>query len=107
MPAGTEITFYDVGRSISLWVSAFEILAHPGLGGNANLGKVYELLDKAAWDLKGSKEAPHEAFNGRNKPRILKRNGCWLYGELYHARNDFLHGNPVEFDRLTIKTSGR
>lgn len=29
LPAGTDTTFYDVGRIVSLWVSAFEILVHP------------------------------------------------------------------------------
>jgi hypothetical protein len=32
LPAGVDATFYDVGRSIALWVSAFEILAHPREG---------------------------------------------------------------------------
>ena len=32
LPAGVDTTFYDVGRLIALWVSAFEILAHPGRG---------------------------------------------------------------------------
>lgn len=107
MPAGIEMTFYDVGRSIALWVSAFETLVHPGVGGDANLSKVYELLDKAAWDLNGSKAVSYQAFNGRTKARIPKSNGCWLYGEIYHARNDFLHGNPVELDRLKIDGSDR
>ena len=29
MPAGTDARLYDVGRLVSLWVSAFEILVHP------------------------------------------------------------------------------
>ncbi|MDE0307067.1 MAG: hypothetical protein OXI87_19630 [Albidovulum sp.] len=28
-PAGADATLYDVGRSIALWMSAFEILAPP------------------------------------------------------------------------------
>ena len=31
---------------------------------------------------------------------------CWLYGEIYKARNDFLHGNPVTPGRLTVKATG-
>jgi hypothetical protein len=31
----------------------------------------------------------------------------WLYGELYWARNDFLHGNPIRQNRLHVKGSGR
>jgi hypothetical protein len=30
-----------------------------------------------------------------------------VYGELYKARNDFLHGNPIDRDRLTVKPSQR
>jgi hypothetical protein len=29
LPAGVGTTIFDLGRSISLWVSAFEILSHP------------------------------------------------------------------------------
>lgn len=36
LPAGTDTIFYDVGRIVSLWVSAFEILVHPGGSGHAN-----------------------------------------------------------------------
>lgn len=44
LPAGTDTTFYDVGRAIALWVSAFEILVHPGTG-KADLWAVYDLFD--------------------------------------------------------------
>lgn len=39
LPAGTDTTFYDVGRIVSLWVSAFEILVHPGGNGQASQAK--------------------------------------------------------------------
>lgn len=32
---------------------------------------------------------------------------CWIYGEIYRVRNDFLHGNPVNAKSLTVKRSGR
>lgn len=105
LPAGTEITLYDVGRSLALWVSAFEILAHPGQGGSANLAAVYKLLEKAPWHLAASKAENFAAYKGRNRQRVKMSNGCWIYGELYHARNDFIHGNPIRDDRLIIKGS--
>ena len=37
IPALTAATFYDVGRSLALWVSAYEILAHPGGTGRIEL----------------------------------------------------------------------
>jgi hypothetical protein len=106
LPAGSETTFYDVGRSIALWISAFEILAHPRVGGSG-LRQVYDLLDKVSWDLEKSIVANCEAYAGRGRPRKFTNTACWLYGELYHARNDFVHGNPIETDRLTIEKSGR
>jgi hypothetical protein len=106
LPAGTEITFYDVGRSTALWVSAFEILAHPR-DSDSGLRQVHDLLESAPWDLDASKAPICEAFAGRNRPRRSRNTACWLYGELCHARNDFLHGNPVEMDRLIIDKTGR
>lgn len=50
LPSQGDFTLYDIGRSISLWVSAFEILAHPEEG-NSGLLKVYELLESASWRL--------------------------------------------------------
>jgi hypothetical protein len=44
LPAGTDTTFYDVGRIVSLWVSAFEILVHPGGNGQANRDRVFDRL---------------------------------------------------------------
>jgi hypothetical protein len=32
---------------------------------------------------------------------------CWIYGELYKARNDFLHGNRITAERLTVRPSNR
>ena len=33
--------------------------------------------------------------------------GCWLYGQIYQARNRFLHGNPVTRNDLMVKRSKR
>lgn len=107
MPAGRDISEYDVGASIALWVSAFEILAHPGPGGDVGLSKVYELLEKAPWRLPESKAARYLTYVGRRRARSRKCNACWIYGELYRARCDFLHGNPVGTDSLVAKRSRR
>jgi hypothetical protein len=47
----------------------------------------------------------HPTHPARKPPqnRIL---ACWIYGELYKARNDFAHGNPVDANRLRLE-SGR
>jgi hypothetical protein len=92
-PGGTDTTFYDVGRSVALWISAFEILAHPP-NANANLQVVYELLERVKWNNPALRAKRYKTHAGRGKAvrRILS---CQLYGELYKVRNDFLHGNRV------------
>ena len=50
LPAGTDTTLYDVGRVVSLWVSAFEILVHPGGSGQANRDRVFEMIELADLD---------------------------------------------------------
>jgi hypothetical protein len=47
-------------------------------------------------------------YDGSNAVRIPNVRPAWLYGELYQARCDFLHGNPVRTRALTpgnLKTS--
>ncbi len=43
LPAGTDTTRLDIGRMVALWVSAFEILAHPAIG-KSGTKSVFELL---------------------------------------------------------------
>jgi len=110
MPATVDVTLFDLGRSVSLWISAFEILAHPKIG-KSGLVPVYDLLDKAPWHDKKLQHKRYRAFisaiKARQRGAPLRSLPCWLYGELYHARNDFLHGNPISKHRLHVKASGR
>lgn len=105
-PAGRDMTFYDIGRSIALWVSAFEILAHPGKG-RVSLRAVYDLLERAEWGHKALRAKRYKAHETNAKTKTRRIAPCWLYGEIYGARNDFLHGNPVRAGRLVVKRSGR
>ncbi len=107
IPAGADATNYDYGRSLALWVSAFEILAHPGGSGKADLLKVYDLLEKAPYESRKVSDAVHRAYHSRKQSAPSRSLPCWLYGEIYKARNDFLHGNPLPLDRLLIQASGR
>jgi hypothetical protein len=101
LPAGMDTTFYDVGRMIALWVSAFEILTHPGEG-MSGLHRVYELLDKVEWKYRKSALKRYKAYP--KKPKSPRRTAaCWLYGEIHCARNDFLHGNEVTPAHLRIR----
>jgi hypothetical protein len=104
LPAASDTTFYDVGRLVSLWVSAFEILVHPGGDGQANRDKVFDLLEGVTWQLRGCAE---KRFKTGGKNKFKRTLGSWLYQGLYNRRNDFLHGNPVSQADLRLSASGR
>jgi hypothetical protein len=110
MPATVDVTLFDLGRTVSLWISAFEILAHPRAG-TSGLFQVYNLLNKVPWHDKKLAHRKYRAYVSPNKAKQkvapLRTMACWLYGELYHARNDFLHGNPIRKNRLHVKGSKR
>jgi hypothetical protein len=93
LPAGIDTTSYDLGRKAALWVSACEILSHPG-NGRADLGSVYSLFDKVHYQDRNVSARRYAAYHP-GKRRARRSLSCWLYGKLYRARNDFLHGNPI------------
>lgn len=99
VPSNSRSTIYDFGSRIALWVSAFEVLVHPGgEKARANLGKVTNLLRQASWRNPRLKHTEHQIrIGGKLEDVNLVQK---LYGELYEARNDFLHGNPVARSRL-------
>ena len=101
LPAGADTTFYDVGRIVSLWVSAFEILVHPGGSGLANRDKVFELIERTPWEIPASGRPTHDTGG---KTKVKRTLASWLYQVLYDCRNDFLHGNPVERSNLLLAT---
>jgi hypothetical protein len=105
LPGNVEVTAYDIGRAIALWVSAFEILAHPGNSG-VGFKQVYALLERPMWNLSNCQVLTYEPYGF--KPGQPKR--ClpvWLYGELNRARNDFLHGEPIPAERLIVPPGKR
>jgi hypothetical protein len=98
--AGADTAMLDIGRSVALWSSAFEILA-PAKG-KAYL-EVYALLDKNTCHYTPCKEQKYEAYKfKKDQPRTLRNLPCWLFGAINHARNDYLHGNPFDSDRLIV-----
>jgi hypothetical protein len=101
LPAASEVTFYDVGRSLALWVSAFEILTHSGKG-RVELFDVYKLLAGVRYHARALNEAKYRCHPLHNRSLPKRIFPCWLYGELVRARNDFLHGNPIKRTRLRI-----
>ncbi|WP_298844147.1 hypothetical protein [uncultured Roseobacter sp.] len=88
----------DHGRLIALWISAFEILAHPGKG-NVALKDVLRLLDgyePAQPKRIRSKKYSVKLRNTRKSVDLLEK----TYRHLYGLRNDYLHGNPRSFASL-------
>jgi hypothetical protein len=101
LPGNVEVTIYDLGRSIALWVSAFEILTP-----NGTCDEVYKLLESTKWNLSDNTDAIYEPH--KYKPSQPKRRlPVWLYGAMNHARNDFLHGNPIDPMRLIVAPGKR
>jgi hypothetical protein len=103
LPAGPEATMYDIGRSVALWVSAFEILAPAKHQGYA---AIYDLLRKVEYEISELSGDTYQAY-GFSQSNRLEPLTCWVYGEIYHARNDFLHGNPITPKRLFVEKSDR
>jgi hypothetical protein len=108
IPGVVEVTNSSLGRNVGLWVSAFEILAHPG-NEDTGVKRVYDLLDQVDWRTQDCQEKIHGCYEGRTrKGRGPRRNvACWIYGEINHARIDYLHGNPIGDDRLIVKATGK
>ena len=97
VPSSTATVIYDVGRSLALWVSAYEILVHPGGAGISDFHKVSAMFDQLNWR---SKKLKTECYLVNRKDRIF---AVWLYKLIYDLRNNFLHGNEIKSDDLAIR----
>jgi hypothetical protein len=108
IPGVVGVTDYSLGLNISLWVSAFEILVHPE-SSDSGIKQVYHLLEQIDWRTQACKEITYICYEGRNrKSKAAPRNlACWIYGEINHARIDYLHGNRLKADRLIVQPSGK
>jgi hypothetical protein len=80
---------HDFGVMLSLWVSALEILVLPA--GTANRRRVSQML-KGDPSLSTNSGLP--SVDERNRELITFLGE--LYDALYDARNNFLHGNPLD-----------
>jgi hypothetical protein len=99
-PALVAATFYDVGRTLALWVSAFEILTHPGGAGQANFTTVADVIEKVKWLDPELGAAAHSVFVG--KQAAQRPLATWVYKKIYDLRNDYLHGNDVAGPSLML-----
>jgi hypothetical protein len=103
IPFENSSTIYDYGAKIALWVSAFEVLIRSETE-QSSLSKTLQLLHNQKFHAPSLNQ---KLFTIQFPKR--KRVRCTLPQRLYHmlhsARNDFLHGNPVEIRNLFIKGS--
>jgi hypothetical protein len=106
LPSGPDMTHYALGRAVGLWISAFEILTHPGKDGQVGHKNIYKLLHQVPWRDQELTKPIYDAYAGKDRT-ALNTLPCWIYGELFRARNDFLHGEPVALDRLVVASSGQ
>ena len=100
LPGNQDTTAYDYGRLIALWVSALEILAHPGTG-RVDFWKVCDLLERASWDARDNRNRTFK-IRARSRSPQRRRRVCRVYETLYDARNDFLHGNKIRKRAINI-----
>ena len=100
-----EITYYamrspfvtlgersDFGVQMSLWVSAFEILANPHIE-NVRFSDVSAIIKAVAWRdrrLRVKNRAAVGAKKGKKTTLPVQ-----IYGRLYQTRNAYMHGNAL------------
>jgi hypothetical protein len=95
-------SIHDVGMQISLWVSAIEVLAWQE-GGRVDLQAVVDLLARYAWPGKFLADSRYTI--SFRKTKIAANAVQKGYELLYQARNDFLHGEPVDQHTLRPPTA--
>ena len=101
MPGGTDATFFDEGRAVALWVSAFEILAHDGH--HSDFGRVLSLLSQVVWQSPTLKAQDHQVSH-KGTPIPTNLAGA-IYKRLHWARTSFLHGDKVTAETLRREKS--
>lgn len=101
-PADGMTSINDIGTRIALWVSAFEVLGHPGTGA-VNKRIVQKLISDAPFSSKEVTAKRYMISYQGAKVRVTLPEA--LYDDLYWARNQFLHGMPVRGTMLRYRQS--
>lgn len=105
--AASDTTVYDVGRTIILWVSAFEVLFHAGIGGNIDREGVMDALERVEWLTAPCRAPVHPLVRPRKgKPPTAVIPASHLYDRLNAVRNQFAHGNPIAPALLQLAQQG-
>ena len=99
LPGGTETGIYDVGRLLTLWVNAFDLLAHTGPTGGVTFSTVADMIDRAPWlDSSLADKAHMVGPKGQKADHTLASS---IYFHLVRLRHDFTHGNPLRVSEMT------
>ncbi len=101
-PTDALLSTQDAGLRLGLWISAFETLLNLG-GGGVNLPTVVQFLDGLPWGDAALRRRIYRVPDKRIVQRVTK--AAAIYGDLYKARNDFIHGNPIRRKRLWFRGS--
>lgn len=97
-PSDGLTSIHDAGTRIGLWVSAFEVLCHPGTNARVNKRVVHDFLNKATLSNESLSALKYDL---RHKGQIYQVSQLGvIYEQLYEARNAFMHGNPVTGQQL-------
>jgi hypothetical protein len=91
----------DFGVGLSLWVSAFETLAHPGIG-KVTFSHVSSMIKDVPWQSLRLRRKTYTSVGQEKKPQ--KPNArvtlpVQVYSRLYCSRNRYAHGNPLPAGR--------
>jgi len=104
-PSDGLTSISDVGLRIATWVSAFEVLFHPGARSKVNKKLVLDEIGTIDWP---SPELNRRRYRLRCEGRPYRANFPQaIYDELYAARNKFLHGEKVTRIDQHLKRSPR
>jgi hypothetical protein len=102
-PADGLTSINDYGTRLAQWVSAFEVLCHPGGGLSVGKRDVQGVLRVVPFNVRALKMNRYRiSHKGKTFPASLPES---LYDSLYLARNQFLHGMPVSFCTLRYHRS--
>jgi hypothetical protein len=86
---------YDHALSLSLWVSAFEILV--ARAGNVSASDVERLIGRVRWSHPALHSDVVESLRGPRPGRPVSR-PVQVYERLYKVRNESLHGGVISAD---------
>lgn len=92
---------------MSLWISAFEAIAHPGTT-DVELSYVKSIIEKVPWRSPRLKYANYIMVTKKSKRKKANNRKVILpiqvYSRVYNTRNMYLHGTPLPPNQLEFKT---